>query len=114
MPCAIRTVAPIRPGRQSCGMLSRIMACISFASRREHSGDGCPYAGSRCRVKSASRLLATDVEVLRLHYAETLRHWRWRFPTNRDPIASLYDERFCRMFDFTCKSCELAFRHASL
>ena len=45
-------------------------------------------------------LIATDIEILRLHYAETLRHWRRRFIANRDAIATLYDERFCRMFEF--------------
>jgi cyclopropane-fatty-acyl-phospholipid synthase len=58
-----------------------------------------------------SGLIATDVEVLRLHYAETLRHWRRRFAANRDAIAALYDERFCRMFEFYLAGSELAFRH---
>ena len=40
------------------------------------------------------------MEILRLHYAETLRHWRRRFAANRDAIMGLYDERFCRMFEF--------------
>ena len=48
--------------------------------------------------------------MLRLHYAETLRHWRRRFAANRDAIASLYDERFCRMFEFYLAGCEVAFR----
>ena len=55
-------------------------------------------------------LLITDIEILRLHYAETLRHWRRRFAANRDAIASLYDERFCRMFEFYLAGVELAFR----
>ena len=49
--------------------------------------------------------------MLRLHYAETLRHWRRRFAANRDTIASLYDERFCRMFEFYLCGAEIAFRH---
>ncbi len=55
-------------------------------------------------------LIATDVEILRLHYAETLRHWRRRFAANRDAIASLYDERFCRMFEFYLAGSEMSFR----
>lgn len=55
-------------------------------------------------------LTTTDIEILRLHYAETLRHWRRRFAANRDAIASLYDERFCRMFEFYLAAVELAFR----
>jgi cyclopropane-fatty-acyl-phospholipid synthase len=57
-----------------------------------------------------SGLVATDIEILRLHYAETLRHWRWRFAANRDTIASIHDERFCRMFEFYLAASELAFR----
>jgi len=56
-------------------------------------------------------LVATDIEILRLHYAETLRHWRRRFAANRDAIAAIYDERFCRMFEFYLAGSELAFRH---
>jgi cyclopropane-fatty-acyl-phospholipid synthase len=58
-----------------------------------------------------SGMVATDIEILRLHYAETLRHWRRRFAANRDAIAALYDERFCRMFEFYLAGSELAFRH---
>ncbi|MGA3004963.1 MAG: cyclopropane-fatty-acyl-phospholipid synthase family protein [Acetobacteraceae bacterium] len=57
-----------------------------------------------------SGLVATDIEILRLHYAQTLRQWRWRFNANRDTIASIYDERFCRMFEFYLCGSELAFR----
>ena len=55
-------------------------------------------------------LWVTDIEVLRLHYARTLREWRRRFEANRDEIRDLYDERFCRMWDFYLTGCELAFR----
>jgi cyclopropane-fatty-acyl-phospholipid synthase len=57
-----------------------------------------------------SGLIVSDVEILRLHYAETLRHWRRRFAANRDAIAAIYDERFCRMFDLYLSGSELAFR----
>jgi cyclopropane-fatty-acyl-phospholipid synthase len=57
-----------------------------------------------------SRLIAADCEILRLHYAETLRHWRRRFAANRDAIAALYDERFCRMFDLYLTGSEMTFR----
>jgi cyclopropane-fatty-acyl-phospholipid synthase len=59
-----------------------------------------------------SGLWATDIEILRLHYATTLRHWRHRFAASRDAIRTLYDERLCRMFEFYLAGCELAFRHA--
>ena len=53
----------------------------------------------------------TDVEVLRLHYAETLKAWRKRFETNLDKVRVIYDERFCRMWRFYLILSELAFRH---
>jgi cyclopropane-fatty-acyl-phospholipid synthase len=59
-----------------------------------------------------SGLFVTDIEILRGHYARTIAHWRARFAGNRDAIASLYDERFCRMFEFYLAGCELAFRRA--
>ena len=56
-------------------------------------------------------LWVTDIEILRLHYAETLKAWRERFEANRAEIAALYDERFCRMWEFYLCLSEVAFRH---
>jgi cyclopropane-fatty-acyl-phospholipid synthase len=61
-------------------------------------------------VAERLRLWVTDIEVLRLHYAETLRCWHERFMVNRAEIARLYDERFCRMWEFYLVGSELAFR----
>lgn len=61
-----------------------------------------------------SELFITDVEVLRLHYAETLRHWRERFLANRDKARAIYDERFCRMWEFYLAASEVAFRYLGL
>ena len=58
-------------------------------------------------------LWVTDVEVLRMHYAETLREWNRRFQANRSKVAKLYDERFCRMWEFYLLACEMVFRHGS-
>ncbi len=55
-------------------------------------------------------LWVTDIEVWRLHYAETLKEWNRRFQVNRDKAKALYDERFCRMWEFYLQSCEVAFR----
>jgi cyclopropane-fatty-acyl-phospholipid synthase len=57
-----------------------------------------------------ARLWITDIEILRLHYAETLRAWRHRFEQNRARISALYDERFCRMWEMYLVGAELAFR----
>ncbi|MGC2855424.1 class I SAM-dependent methyltransferase [Novispirillum sp. DQ9] len=57
-----------------------------------------------------SGLKVTDVEVLRHHYADTLRAWRQRFMANRDRAVALYDERFARMWEFYLAGCEAVFR----
>lgn len=56
-------------------------------------------------------LWITDIEILRLHYAETLVEWTRRFRANRDAIKKLYDERFYRMWEFYLTGCEVSFRY---
>ena len=58
--------------------------------------------------------MVTDIEILRLHYAETLKHWRERFLANRDRAKAIYDERFCRMWEFYLAGSEAAFRWQDL
>jgi cyclopropane-fatty-acyl-phospholipid synthase len=55
-------------------------------------------------------LYVTDIEILRLHYADTLRAWRERFMARRDEAVELYDERFCRMWEFYLAGSETSFR----
>ena len=52
----------------------------------------------------------TDIEILRLHYAKTLRHWHDRFQENRERVAAIYDDRFCRMWEFYLYGTEMMFR----
>jgi cyclopropane-fatty-acyl-phospholipid synthase len=59
-------------------------------------------------------LLVTDIEILRLHYAETLRAWRERFLAHRDQVERLYDQRFERMWEFYLASAEMAFREQNM
>jgi cyclopropane-fatty-acyl-phospholipid synthase len=59
-------------------------------------------------------LILTDLEVLRVHYADTLRAWRSRFAANREKAKALYDERFCRMWEFYLAGAEAGFREGSL
>ncbi len=61
-------------------------------------------------VVERTRLWVTDIEILRLHYADTLRAWRGRFERNRERIRALYDERFCRMWELYLTGSEIAFR----
>ena len=55
-------------------------------------------------------LIVTDIEILQLHYAETLKAWRERFMARRAQAAALYDERFCRMWEFYLAGSEACFR----
>ena len=55
-------------------------------------------------------LWPTDLEVWRLHYADTLRHWQDRFAARIDRARALYDERFCRMWRFYLVASEMSFR----
>jgi cyclopropane-fatty-acyl-phospholipid synthase len=73
-------------------------------------GGYSPALSEVLRVVERLGLWVTDVEILRLHYAETLRLWRRRFAANRARIAKLYDERFCRMWEFYLVGSELTFR----
>jgi len=77
-------------------------------------GTDVPTLGEVLPVIEDAMLIVTDVEVLRLHYAETLRHWYERFMANRKEIAELYDERFCRMWEAYLIGCEMGFRHQGL
>ena len=61
-----------------------------------------------------SGLATTDVEILRLHYADTLKAWRERFLANRDKVKEIYDERFCRMWEFYLCGSEASFRWQDL
>jgi cyclopropane-fatty-acyl-phospholipid synthase len=54
-------------------------------------------------------LVVTDIEVLRLHYAKTLREWRRRFLDRRAEAAEIYDQRFCRMWEYYLSMAETAF-----
>ena len=59
-------------------------------------------------------LLVCDVEILRLHYAETLKAWRERFMARREEAVRLYDERFARMWEFYLAASEMSFRKQNL
>jgi len=58
-----------------------------------------------------SGLILSDMEVLRMHYAYTLRNWKNRFVKNKEKVLKMFDDRFFRMFEFYLSSCEMAFKH---
>ncbi|MFO1189927.1 MAG: cyclopropane-fatty-acyl-phospholipid synthase family protein [Alphaproteobacteria bacterium] len=74
-------------------------------------GGYSPALSEVLRAIEQAGLWVTDIEILRLHYADTLKAWYDRFQANRDQIRDLYDERFCRMWEFYLLGCEIAFRH---
>lgn len=74
-------------------------------------GGYSPALSEVAPVIEKSGLKLTDIEVLRLHYAETLKEWRRRFLANWQEISSLYDEQFCRMWNFYLAGSEAVFRY---
>ncbi|WP_150291036.1 SAM-dependent methyltransferase [Sphingobium estronivorans] len=77
-------------------------------------GGYIPAASEALTALEATGLWMTDMEILRLHYAETLRHWRERVEASRARIEALYDERFYRMWTYYLASCEMGFRFYGL
>jgi cyclopropane-fatty-acyl-phospholipid synthase len=77
-------------------------------------GGYCPQLSEVLAAVETTGLWVTDIEILRLHYAETLKHWSERFQAQRSRVALLYDERFCRMWEFYLASCEAGFRVGNL
>ncbi|MBC7164555.1 MAG: class I SAM-dependent methyltransferase [Roseovarius sp.] len=73
-------------------------------------GGYCPAMSEAVGAVERQGLVTTDVEVWRLHYAETLKEWRRRFEANIDRARALYDERFCRMWRYYLLASELTFR----
>jgi cyclopropane-fatty-acyl-phospholipid synthase len=82
----------------------------SWIAKYIFPGGYAPALSEVVPVIAKAGLIVTDIEVLRIHYAETLKAWRGRFEANRAKIAALYDERFCRMWEFYLAASEASFR----
>lgn len=98
----------------SIGRLDSPSAINPFIRKYIFPGADVPALSEVTPVVEQSGLLCTDIEILRLHYAETLRHWREAFEARRDEVAAIYDERFCRMWDLYLVICEMGFRYENL
>lgn len=85
-----------------------------FIEKYIFPGGYIPALSEVMRAIEKSGLAVVDIEVLRLHYAETLRHWRERFMARREEAKALYDERFCRIWEFYLAASESAFRWQNL
>jgi cyclopropane-fatty-acyl-phospholipid synthase len=86
----------------------------SWIAKYIFPGGYVPALSEVVPVIERSGLYITDIEILRLHYAETLKEWRRRFTARREKVTALYDERFFRMWEYYLASCETAFRQLGM
>ena len=77
-------------------------------------GGYTPSLSQIARPIEDSGLITNDIEVLRIHYAHTLRNWKERFLTKKDKVLEMFDEKFLRMWEFYLASCEMAFKWGDL
>jgi cyclopropane-fatty-acyl-phospholipid synthase len=85
-----------------------------FIAKYIFPGGYIPALSEMTAAIERSGLIITDLEIMRLHYAETLRAWRERFLANWKTAADLLDETFCRMWEFYLAGAETAFRYQNL
>ena len=83
----------------------------AFTTKYIFPGTHVPSLSEVLPAVERAGLRVTDIEILRLHYAQTLRHWFERFTAQRAEIAALYDERFCRMWECYLAGAEMGFRY---
>ena len=100
----IHTIGSVRPPRATSQWMNKYIFPGAYAPSLSEIAPAIEQAG----------LYTNDIEVLRLHYAQTLLAWRKRFMAARTQVAAIYDERFCRMWEYYLAYCEGAFRHTGL
>ena len=94
----------------SIGRFGPPAATNAFIRKHIFPGGYIPALSEVMPAIEKSGLMVGDIEILRLHYADTLKHWRERFLANRERAKAIYDERFCRMWEFYLSGSEAAFR----
>lgn len=87
------------------------LATNPFIERYIFPGGYIPSLAEVLPAVEKAGLLVRDIEILPMHYAHTLRHWRERFVARRAEAVALYDERFFRMWEFYLAGSEMAFTH---
>jgi cyclopropane-fatty-acyl-phospholipid synthase len=85
-----------------------------FTAKYIFPGGYIPALSETIAANEGNKLMVTDIEVLRLHYAHTLRAWYGRAKANRDRIVALYDERFARMWEWYLAGSLVSFEHGQL
>ncbi len=95
----------------SIGRASGPSTTDRFTAKYIFPGGYIPALSEVLPAAERAGLWVTDLEVLRLHYAKTLQSWYERFQANRAEMAALYDERFCRMWEFYLAGAEMGFRY---
>ena len=97
-----------------CGRMSGPGVTDEWTRKYIFPGGAIPALSELMSEAERQQLIVSDVEVLRYHYADTLREWYRRTNASRDQIVSLYDERFFRMWQFYLAGAEAGFRYGSL
>jgi cyclopropane-fatty-acyl-phospholipid synthase len=97
----------------SIGRMSQPGTTGPFIRKYIFPGAYVPALSETFAATERCGLWVDDAEILRLHYTYTLRHWRERFARNREQAKKIYDERFCRMWEFYLSAVELEFLHGS-
>jgi cyclopropane-fatty-acyl-phospholipid synthase len=98
----------------SIGRSSRPFYTNPWVAKYVFPGGYIPALSEVLPAIERAGLLVTDIEILRLHYAETLKAWRERFLAHRADVERLYDPRFVRMWEFYLASSEMAFREQNM
>jgi cyclopropane-fatty-acyl-phospholipid synthase len=98
----------------SIGRSDRPAVTNQFIAKYIFPGGYIPALSEVLPAVESSGLIATDIEILRLHYAETLRAWRERFMARREEAVRLRGEEFCRMWEFYLAGSETGFRYQQL
>lgn len=113
-----KAAAMLRPGGvmllHTIGRADPPGATNPFIHKYIFPGGYIPALSEVMHAAEKSGLIVTDVEILRLHYAETLKAWRAAFMARRDAARALYDEAFCRMWEFYLAGSEASFREGGL
>ena len=86
----------------------------AFTQKYIFPGGYIPALSEMIGGSEGTRLMVTDVEVLRLHYGLTIREWYQRAMAHRADIIALYDERFFRLWTFYLAGAATVFEHGSM